>query len=92
MPLNIIHLCKKNYYSITLYVYGTLNKGLTSDCLTVVSCSLSQCEIWKRYSDFQHLSKQLELIHSHSRLVTTFPSIVKAKYFGKQLLNIILHM
>ena len=61
---------------IVLYVYDNLDNRFIF---------LSQCEIWKRYSDFQHLSKQLESIHSQSRQVTPFPSIVKAKYFGKQI-------
>ena len=47
-----------------------------------------QCVLWKRYSDFHHLSKQLEVIHQRSRLDTVFPSIIKAKYFGKRDKNI----
>ena len=49
----------------------------------VLHPALVQCEVWKRYSDFQHLSKQLEAIHLQSKLDSRFPSIVKAKYFGK---------
>ena len=45
-------------------------------------CPRTQCNVWKRFSDFQHLEKELEQIHVHSGVVVKFPSLIKASYFG----------
>ena len=45
-----------------------------------------QCNVWKRFSDFQHLEKELEQIHVAAGVLVKFPSLIKASYFGTVLL------
>ena len=49
-------------------------------------CPRTQCNAWKRFSDFQHLEKELEQIHVASGVLVKFPSLIKASYFGTVLL------
>eukprot|EP00731_Ephydatia_muelleri_P027712 Em0019g585a len=47
-------------------------------CLAII-----ECNAWKRFSDFQHLEKELEQIHVASGVLVKFPSLIKASYFGR---------
>ena len=49
-----------------------------------------QCELWKRFRDFQQLSRHLKTNHTHSlqhappSSTSPFPHLVKTRYFGKR--------
>jgi len=67
-----------------------MSKVLYQKCLLQVVCSHAhtivfapQCETWKRFSDFQLLWRQLEVLHSQSHSFVPLPALVKAKYFGE---------
>ena len=43
---------------------------------------MHQCEVWRRFSELQQLSKQLEELHQRTSTLTKFPSLIKARYLG----------
>ncbi|XP_063222280.1 ribosomal protein S6 kinase delta-1 [Bacillus rossius redtenbacheri] len=43
----------------------------------------SRVVVWKRYSDFKNLHRELKIKHKKLHLKDTFPAFVKAKFFGR---------
>jgi len=81
---NVFEMVSHSCHVITKYMYYQLFAvHLISATTITLSCVLSQYELWKRYTEFQQLCKQMDECHRQARSPDQLPRLLKAGFLDR---------